>query len=804
MKINLTNRSASALLLLAIIYFCTVSASVFASGIKDRPVEPVRPMIRNLVWIEPSVKPDWVDVVPQNNTEIFFVGTSQIFSTPANARDNARESARIQVLEYYGQVIEKQAIALSAVSGSARDTLAPFIIREDAIRVFAQNVVSEVATVAYYTEMYLNSNNKEEYIVYTLHQINRQKAEDEIVGFAKNISERYTASFPQWKTLKAALEGYAFIAKSLEQNPLHRIMAYIDTQTGRAGLYEYVRMQINELSNSVSIETIPARTIKETENLITKINLRSSIMPATGALDCQASIFGISSDDIIFPFKTASDDPYNLYIRNIRAGSYIVFIEILLADLTGGIAKNTSGSFSFEVTPLNITLDTPAAIEAGIKRTIDSLADALQTQTDTIIGSFTMTGTDIPSELSVYLTEKVTHYAKNNKERKYRVMGNDAEQTAVLSGFFTRRNDRVDVTIELTTPDRNMDGSHIFSISADVLENAIGLAIEVDVLENTIGLAIEPENINNLIVLDEVIPVSETQDIHIEASLNSKDRTYKHRDELTMSVIADHDCFFKIIHINVDNQIRMIFPAKNDNNFLSANVSRAVFGNQNSRYMIYGPYGAETLVVVASPVQFPNIEREYNEPWKDATEANIIAAIAGSGEARYPITILKPHEEYEFSRPENMTETFQSIRDDVMRQNGYLEGNATSGFYIVNNVRGSYRVPGDNPNVIQFATYFLDTYTADSYRGVRTRGSSFNFSFEKPQNISHAVRMVQTSITKNGGTFSGNDQQGDFRASGITGKYRVTDVVSVTISEKPVIIPNSLIVNEVKNFFGVR
>ena len=807
-------KNGRALIFFLMIFSIITQTAVFAGGIKDqsgimdqngieRQEETTNPSARTLVSTEPSVKPEWVNVVPQSETEFFyFIGTSQIFDTTANARDNARENARIQVLEYYGQVIERQAVSLSSIAGSTRDTLAAYVIREDEIRTYAQNVVSEVATVAYYTELYLNSDNKEEYIVYTLHRISRQKAEDEIAGFAKNISERYTASFSQWSTLKestlrAALEGYAFIAKSLEQNPLHRIMAYYETPTGRAGLYEYARLQISELANSVSIEAVPARTIQETESLTTRINLRSSIFPATGLLDCQASIFGLSvsgsgSDDITFPFKSASDDPFNLLIRNVRPGSYNVTVEILLSGLTGGIAKNTGGNFSFTVTPLNILLDTPEALEAGIKRAVDALADNIQTRTETVIGTFTMTGTDIPSELSVYLMEKVTHYAKNNQERKYRVMESSAEQTAVLAGFFTKRNDRVNVTFELATPNRDRDGSYIFSISAALLEN-------------TMKIAVEPEKVPDII-----IPAPQTETIHIEARFNSNTRAYMHRDELKMTVTADKDCYFKIIHIDVNNKIKMIYPRNaNDNNFIRANESRAVFGSQNNRQILTDPYGAETLVVVASPVQFPGIEREYGEPWKAATEETVTAAIAGAGQTSYPITILKPHEEYEYAKPENMTELYQAIRDDAVRQGGYFEGNATSGFYIINNIRGSYRVlaglpAGDRPDTIQFTTYFLDAYTADSYRGNRTRGTSFNFSFARPQNITQAVQSVRGSILENGGTFAGNEQQGNFRASGITGQYQVTDVIKVTISEKPFVVPNSLIENEVKKYFGVR
>jgi hypothetical protein len=791
-------KSPIALILFFVCYAIISQTGIYANGTQDGVKESANvkePAVileqtdqkqtqKILMWSEPAVRPDWVDTVRQSDTEFYFVGTSQIFNTPANARENARESARNQVLDYYGQVIEKQATALSSVSGSTRDTLTPYINREEEIRVFAQNVVSEVATVAYYTEMYLNSNNKEEYIVYTLHRINRQKAEEEISGFAKNISVRYTAAFSQWKTLKAALEGYALIAKTLERNPLHRIMAYYDTPKGRAGLYEYARIQINELANSISIEAIPARSIQETETLTTTVKLRSSIIPATGLLDCQASLFGGGGDNITLPFNTASDDPFVMYNRNLKPGSYNVTIEILLSDLTGGIAKNNGSSFTFEVTPLNVVLNSQDAIEAGIKRAVDTLAVRLKTQTETVIGTFMMTGKNTPSELSLFLSEKITHYAKENQARKYKVVEGETKNKAVLNGFFTKRNDRVDVTLELTTPDNASDGSQIFSLSLAVLEQ--------------IPLAVEPENIDKMINL----PSSVAGTINIEARFNSSTLTYKHGDELKLTVTADKNCYFKIIHIDVENKIKMIYPRnKNDNNSLRANVSRNVFDNSAGRIIFCEPYGAETLVVVASSVQFPDIDKEYGQPWKAATEESIKKAVAGAGEARYTITILKPHEEYEYAKPQNI---YQTIRDDTVKQGGYFEGGETSGYYIVDNIRGSYRVPSDKPDTIRFAAYFLDTYSGISGRGPRTRGKPYDFSFAVPQNISHAIQTVRSGIESKGGTFSGDEQQGNFRSSGIAGQYIVSDKVTVTISEKPFVVPNSLIENEVKNYFGVR
>jgi len=299
--------------------------------------------------------------------------------------------------------------------------------------------------------------------------------------------------------------------------------------------------------------------------------------------------------------------------------------------------------------------------------------------------------------------------------------------------------------------------------------------------------------------------------------------TYFHRDELQITVMADRDCYFKIIHIDANNQMKMIYPNSSDrNNRLLANVPRTIF--ETASYMLYEPYGAEVILVVSSSRQFENIEREYIAPWIPATANSVRTAVrgerggelesqsvpitfSGEGEARYDIYIQPPHDEYTYGRPENMRETYQSMRDDVQRQGGTFTGNDTnytSAYYILNGVRGSYRIPRDAPDTIQFVFYYLDNYTRGPNAGVRTRGAGFSFSFERPANLTQTIRTVRTRIESIGGTFTGNEQQGNFRANGITGQYRVSDRVNVTITEKPFVIPNSLIEREVRSYFGGR
>jgi hypothetical protein len=434
-------------------------------------------------------------------------------------------------------------------------------------------------------------------------------------------------------------------------------------------------------------------------------------------------------------------------------------------------------------------------IDNKVRDAVNNLASKLVRQWEVSIGDILLEDEDTPSVFSRYLYRMIKLYANQTGNSMFRVIepahnrGGPNKQgepeKAVITGTFAQMGNNVQVNLYLVSELTNaIIASDFFYIPyAQLIENE---------------LAIKP--VNTPVKIPQNNNPSD-QFIKIQALFDSESRTFLHRDELKMSVMADRDCFFKIIHIDVDKKIRMIYPVKeNDDNSLRANISRSVFDGLN-RYAFYEPYGTETLVVVASPVQFPGIRQEYGQPWKTATEEMISKAIEGAGQAQYQITIIPPYAEYEYKKPQNLTEMYETLKEDTVRQGGYFEGNEenkTSAFYIIGNIRGSYRVSGD---MIKFTTYYLDIIPNV---GARTRGQPFTFNFTKPQDITHAVQTVRSGIESKGGTFNGNEQQGDFRASGITGRYNVSERVNVTISEKPFVVPNSLIENEVKNFFGVR
>jgi len=291
-----------------------------------------------------------------------------------------------------------------------------------------------------------------------------------------------------------------------------------------------------------------------------------------------------------------------------------------------------------------------------------------------------------------------------------------------------------------------------------------------------------------LLIAVSAMASAEQAGINIQAFFDNESRTYLHRDPLNITVMADSDCYFRIIHIDANNQTTIIYPNSEDtDNRLLAKKQRKIF--ETLKCYLYAPYGEEKIMVAASLNQFKDIEIDYS---------------AGDYETKiYNITIVKPNEEYEYGKPPNMAETVQTMRNDALQQGGTFDGNETSGLSVVNNVRVSYRVPG-NTDTIQFAFYNLDNSSGGQSLKGQARGVGFNFSFEKPGNITQTIQMVRSGIEGKGGVFNGNEQQGSFKASGIEGQYIVAELVNVTITDKPVLIPNSIIERKVKDYFEGR
>jgi len=324
----------------------------------------------------PSEKPEWSYIIPQSETEQYFVGTSLPFETEAEARDNARQNALSQVLSYYGEVIVSWAKEQGTFDDSTRNTIIGYVAFESGIVSYAENVVSQVNTVRYYTETRKN-RNKTEYVVFTLCQINKKKANDDIENYAGNISRQYASFMAPRETLKATLEAYAVITQTLDERPLHRAMAYYEGPLGRSNLYDYTRHRINELIDSVTFTPIPSRTAQRTETIHTAVQLRSSEIQLVGPVGCRVSIHGMNNNAPTVYYTIDNDNSFLIlnHTNLLKPGRYSVQVEILLREISGRFGKNKDFTFDFEVTPPNVAVEFQGDF-SGRER--DIILDAIQ------------------------------------------------------------------------------------------------------------------------------------------------------------------------------------------------------------------------------------------------------------------------------------------------------------------------------------------------------------------------------------------------------------------------------------------
>jgi hypothetical protein len=454
-------------------------------------------------------------------------------------------------------------------------------------------------------------------------------------------------------------------------------------------------------------------------------------------------------------------------------------------------------------------------IDNMVRDAVNNLASRLNVLLEVSVGTITLDNTETPSEFSRMLAGKVNHYATNNdlfrviaKSRGISSTRPSGPPKGTISGNFTVNGDKVTVTLELVSDSSGVRiSSQQFTLSLAELKKA--------------GYEILPENIKTLQEVKEqekiftpptpVVsnPSANTANaLIIRAWPNSDTNTYINGDDLKISLESNQDCYFKIYHVDIDKKMQMIYPnAQNMNNFIKANSIRTI-PEGSIRYNIEAPFGQDTIMVVASKQQFNNIEAEYSQI-RTATRDVVLNVGRGLGvqniqtaqlletvTVSFNFTSLPGtyyDEIFYYTKPLDITEALQSMRADVISHGGTFNGNEREGTFSAGGTNGNYSVNGDQ--------FILRLRNTGNRLIQRSRGAGFSFSIDKPQNISQAVQAVRSGIEGKGGTFEGNEQQGNFRASGITGQYSVSDRVSVNINEKPALIPNSLIEKEVRKYF---
>jgi hypothetical protein len=176
---------------------------------------------------------------------------------------------------------------------------------------------------------------------------------------------------------------------------------------------------------------------------------------------------------------------------------------------------------------------------------------------------------------------------------------------AIFSGNFFESGDRILVYLDLTSVET---GTTIAKSEISISRAAIPPAITV-----------VPDNYNDaLFVLEELSEVvnADNKDFVVKAwTKRGNGGTYYSGEKLVIHFYASRDCFIKIYHIDVDRKILLIFPNSHySNNFVKGQKLYTIpDSHYGFTFTLEPPFGTEFVKVVASTVQFEDIEVAFEE-----------------------------------------------------------------------------------------------------------------------------------------------------------------------------------------------
>jgi len=213
-------------------------------------------------------------------------------------------------------------------------------------------------------------------------------------------------------------------------------------------------------------------------------------------------------------------------------------------------------------------------MDGKIKKAVDDLVVRLNAPINVNIGLITIAETATPTAFSRYLHTKIMSSAAGNG--MYRVVENPGETRGVnrvrpgneqrgeLTGVYHKIGSNVEVTLYL----KPLSGGAVIASSS--------FAVPVSDLEK-MQLAILPANNTEETQArkkEEIFTgLPEAEHFRIEAWADSPSGTYYEGNTLTVSFVADKNCYYKMYYINPHVKMTLISPTwRNTGNFFRANA----------------------------------------------------------------------------------------------------------------------------------------------------------------------------------------------------------------------------------------
>ncbi|MBW8003316.1 MAG: DUF4384 domain-containing protein [Planctomycetes bacterium] len=176
---------------------------------------------------------------------------------------------------------------------------------------------------------------------------------------------------------------------------------------------------------------------------------------------------------------------------------------------------------------------------------------------------------------------------------------------AIFSGRFFEEGAEVRVFLELVEIE---SGTLVKKASFGLPRSAIPASVSV-----------LPDNYNDaLFVIEELAEVqnADNRDFVVKAwTPRGEGGVYRDGEQLVIRFYANRDCFIKVYHVDVNKNMKHIFPNRfYPNNWIRG---RRLYKIPDSSYPftfeLTAPYGTEFIKVIASTVQFDDIEESFQQ-----------------------------------------------------------------------------------------------------------------------------------------------------------------------------------------------
>jgi len=165
---------------------------------------------------------------------------------------------------------------------------------------------------------------------------------------------------------------------------------------------------------------------------------------------------------------------------------------------------------------------------------------------------------------------------------------------AVVTGSYAPFDAGAEVSLQFVSTDRNrvVMSSSCFFVSASELERRrLSLLPETNNAATTAAQFEEKQKILNSVS-------GSSSRWNLTVTPDVLDGIYYDGDYMTMRIFSERDCYFRIIHIDVNGNAQLIYPlSPSDNNFIRAGETRRI--PDNTRYRLHAPFGEEMIIVSA-------------------------------------------------------------------------------------------------------------------------------------------------------------------------------------------------------------